>query len=104
MNNYAAMEAIEAYIYENLFEPSYNWPKHYFKKRSYERYTAEKILSLIACSNGVPALVIVEGFIKNLKIRERTAQDGNNMYSKIEFYSTMEDIATDIYDILRAMQ
>lgn len=98
MDNYVAIEAIEAYIYDNLFGPSSNWPKNYFRKRSYERYAAEKILSLIACGNGIPALVIVEKFIKSLRERDEKMKETDHLFS------IMLDVATDIYDILRAMQ
>lgn len=98
MENYRVLSAVEEYIEEKLFEPAANWPRYYFKKRSYERYAAYKILGMVAGSNGIPALRIVEDFIALVRKHPHRENESDMIFN------VLEDVATDIYDILRAMQ
>ena len=97
MDNYRAIKTVQAYIDDFMVKPEINWPRYIFKKRSYEIYAANKILSLIASSSGIPARTVINDFI--LLLRSRPDHKELDMC-----FCTMLDVATDIDDILRAME
>ena len=97
MDNYMAIRTVQSYIDDFMVEPAVNWPTYLFKKRSYEIYAANKILSLIASSGGIPAIKVVDNFIHLLKLRPD--------HKELDIlFLAMLDIATDIEDILIHME
>lgn len=97
MDNYRAIKTVQAYIDDFMVKPELNWPPYLFKKRSYEIFAANKILSLIASSGGIPAQTVINNFI--VLLRSRPDHKELDM-----LYLTMLDVATDIEDILRAIE
>ncbi|MBS6180517.1 MAG: hypothetical protein KH921_06990 [Erysipelotrichaceae bacterium] len=94
-----AIFAIKDYMVD-LFEPGRNWPKHYFRQRSYARWIVLEILNNIQNRPEIPPIQIVEEFVH--KTDEFSGVDHDDKNDSFIF-STAHDIATDILDILRAM-
>lgn len=91
--------AIEEYIFD-LPEPARDWPRYEFLKRSHEIWAATEILSIIKCHPYIPPYRLVEDFAcKTEKFSSIEHDDRNNSF----IFSTAHDVATDILDILRAM-
>lgn len=90
---------IQEYMYD-LFEPGRNWPKYEFSKRSYARWAASEILKSIQSSPNISAIKVVENFAQ--KTNEWSKMDHYNLNDGFIFY-VAHDVATDILDILRAM-
>lgn len=53
-----AIEAIEEYMCDNLFEPNRHWPKDEFDRKSCERWAAKEIIHRIKLSNKAPTAVV----------------------------------------------
>lgn len=85
---------IESYARQYLFEPAGNWPKYWFKQRSYRRWAAEELIELLKKDTSTPARIQVEKFIHKM-----------DMYSTINsssswIFAVARDEAENIYDIL----
>ncbi len=94
-----AISAIEDYMFD-LFEPGRNWPKYEFNKRSYERWAAKEILESIRRRPDVSPLQIAEEYVLMTdKLSGIEHDDRNDSF----IFSVAHDVATDILDILRAM-
>lgn len=91
--------AIQEYMYD-LFEPDRNWPKYEFRKRSYARWAASEILKCIQTNQNIPPMKVVEDFVQ--KTDEYSGIDHDDRNDSFIFYIA-HDVATDILDILRAM-
>ena len=94
-----AIFAIEEYMYD-LFEPGRNWPKYEFQKRSYTRWAAAEILRCIQKQPNRPSMEVVKDFVR--KTDEYSGIDHDDRNDSFIFY-VAHDVATDILDILRAM-
>lgn len=94
-----AISAIEDYMFD-LFEPGRNWPKYEFSKRSYERWTAKEILKRIQQHPEIPAINLVEEYVRMTDEFSGIEHDERN---DSFIFSVAHDVATDILDILRAM-
>ena len=57
-----AIECIQDYIWENLFELNVHWPMHEFKRRSYARWAALEILEKIKNGNRLPVIEVYDFF------------------------------------------
>lgn len=58
-----AVEFIQEYIDQWLFEPNYRWPRLEFNRRSYERWAAYEILNRIRAETaGRKVVDIIEEF------------------------------------------
>lgn len=91
--------AIEEYIFD-LPEPARDWPKYEFLKRSHEIWAATEILSIIKRHPHISPYHLVEEFAyKTDGFSGIDHDDRNNSF----IFSTAHDVATDILDILRAM-
>lgn len=96
-----AISAIRDYMYEHLFEPDRYWPKYEFRKRSYGRWAAEEIIACIQRQPDRSPLEIVEDFVYATDIYSGIEHnDRNDSF----IFHVAHDIATDILDILRAME
>lgn len=84
----------------DLFEPDRNWPKYEFRKRSYARRTASEILKRIQKNPQIPPMKVVEEFVR--KTDEYSGIEHDDRNDSFIFY-VAHDVATDILDILRAM-
>ena len=93
------ISAIEDYMFD-LFEPGRNWPKYEFNKRSYERWAAKEILKRIQQHPEIPAINLVEEYVLMTDEFSGIEHDGRN---DSFIFSVAHDVATDILDILRAM-
>lgn len=93
------ISVIEEYMVD-LFEPGRNWPKYEFRKRSYERWAAEEILSDIQHHSNMPPVLVVEEFVRRTDEFSNIEHDERN---DSFIFSVAHDVATDILDILRAM-
>lgn len=93
------ISAIEDYMFD-LFEPGRNWPKYEFSKRSYERWAAKEILESIRRRPDISPLQIVEGYVHMADKFSGIEHDERN---DSFIFSVAHDVATDILDILRAM-
>jgi hypothetical protein len=93
------VSAIEEYMFD-LFEPGRNWPKYEFRKRSYGRWAAEEILKSIQHHTDIPPMQIVEEFVRRTDEFSGIEHDERN---DSFIFSVAHDVATDILDILRAM-
>lgn len=98
MDNRAIL-AIEDYMFD-LFEPGRNWPRYEFRKRSYGRWMAEEILKSIKSHPDIWPIQIVEEFVRKTDEFSGIEHDERN---DSFIFSVAHDIATDILDILRAM-
>ena len=65
--NEQAIEAIEEFYYDSLFEPNRKWPKEEFDRRVYSRWAAQEILERIIECPVLPAQEIVQRFIDEMK-------------------------------------
>jgi len=90
---------IQEYMYD-LFEPGRNWPKYEFSKRSYARWAALEILRCIQSKPSLSPIKIVDEFAR--KTDEWAKMDHYDRNDGLIFY-VAHDVATDILDILRAM-
>lgn len=90
---------IQEYMYD-LFEPGRNWPKYEFSKRSYARWAASEILKRIQSNPNVSPLEIVEDYVR--KTDAWAKMDHYDRNDGFIFY-VAHDVATDVLDILRAM-
>ena len=91
-----AISAIEDYMFD-LFEPGRNWPKYEF---SYERWAAKEILKRIQQHPEIPAINLVEEYVLMTDEFSGIEHDERN---DSFIFSVAHDVATDILDILRAM-
>ncbi len=94
-----AISAIEDYMFD-LFEPGRNWPKYEFNKRSYERWAAKQILESVRHHPDISPLQIVEEYVRMTNEFSGIEHDERN---DSFIFSVAHDVATDILDILRAM-
>lgn len=94
-----AIFAIEEYIYD-LCEPGRYWPKYEFSKRSYEIWAATEILKCIQRQPDRTSIEVVKEFA--LKMDDFYGIDHDDKHDSFIFL-TAHDVATDILDILRAM-
>lgn len=93
------ISVIEDYMFD-LFEPGRNWPKYEFRKRSYGRWAAEEILKSIQRHRNISPMEVVEEFV--LRTNEFSGIEHDERNDSFIF-SVAHDVATDILDILRAM-
>lgn len=94
-----AIFAVKDYMFD-LFEPGPNWPKYEFSKRSYARWAAMEVLKCIQNHPDRTSTEIVEDFVR--KMDEYSGVEHDNRNDSFIFY-VAHDVATDILDILRAM-
>lgn len=94
-----AIFAIKEYMYD-LFEPARNWPDYEFRKRSYARWAAAEILKCIQKQPNRPSIEVVKDFVR--KTDDFSGIEHDNRNDSFIFY-VAHDVATDILDILRAM-
>lgn len=94
-----AISVIEEYMFD-LFEPGRNWPKYEFRKRSYGRWAAEEILKSIKRHPDISPMQTVEEFVRATDKFSGIEHDERN---DSFIFSVAHDVATDILDILRAM-
>ena len=93
------ISVIEDYMFD-LFDPGRNWPKYEFRKRSYERWAAEEILKSIQRHQDIPPMKVVKEFVRRTDEFSGIEHDERN---DSFIFSVAHDVATDILDILRAM-
>ena len=88
--------AIHKFIDDSLFKPEYNWPEHHFNERSYSRWAANEILTLITNYDLISPISVVSDFINKmdafLDMREGTEHE--------IIYSIARDMGYDILDVL----
>ena len=89
------ISVIEDYMFD-LFEPGRNWPKYEFRKRSYGRWAAEEILKSIQHHQDISPMEFVRRTDEFSGIEHDERNDSF-------IFSVAHDVATDILDILRAM-
>lgn len=82
MNTEVAIETIIDYIEGTLIEPRSNWPKWIFERRTYERWAAEELLTLVADHPEIDPMNIMTTFI-----------------SKMEMYRDLEGKASKMFKI-----
>lgn len=93
------ISVIEEYMFD-LFEPGRNWPKYEFRKRSYGRWAAEEILKSVQLHRDISPIQVVEEFVRRTDNFSGIEHDERN---DSFIFSVAHDVATDILDILRAM-
>lgn len=94
--NDEAIETIEDYYYQCLFEPNRRWPKLEIKRRCYERWAAEEILERIKDLKVVSATEVIERFMKELQSYLDLEQN-----EAVEFvFTTALETAEDIGSLL----
>lgn len=94
--NDEAIETIEDYYYQCLFEPNRRWPKIEIKRRCYERWAAEEIMERINKAKILPAQEVIERFMEEL--RKYLDLDQNK---DVEFiFTTALETAEDIGSLL----
>lgn len=94
--NDEAIETIEDYYYQCLFEPNRRWPPIEIKRRCYERWAAEEILERIAKTKVLPATEVIERFMSELKSYLNLEQN-----KTVEFiFTTALETAEDIGSLL----
>lgn len=94
------ISVIEEYMFDHLFEPERDWPKYEFHKRSYGRWAAEEILKNIQHHQDISPIEVVEEFVRKADEFSGIEHDERN---DSFIFSVAHDVATDILDILRAM-
>lgn len=94
-----AISVIQEYMYD-LFEPGRTWPKYEFRKRSYAWWAASEILKCVQTNQNIPPMKMVEDFVR--KTDEYSGVDHDDRNDSFIF-CVAHDVATDILDILRAM-
>lgn len=90
-----ALEAIQDYIWENLFEPNVHWPMYEFKRRSYARWAASEIKERIKNGNRLPVLEVYDFF--------KTVDDFSKMDSDVDMafiFKTAAETAEEIGSLL----
>lgn len=95
--------AIKEYYRNKLFAPSKGWPVYYFKYRSYSRWAAKEVLLRILKTPDVPAVDVVENFVRTLDDYIELSSAHWNKDDQLIFIAARET-ATDILDILTAMR
>ena len=88
-----AIEYIQDYIWENLFEPNVHWPMYEFKRRSYARWAAFEILKRIKLSNEKP-MHIVYKFYCTMDDFSKVDSDHDIAFLFKTAYETAEDIGS----------
>lgn len=84
----------------DLFEPGKTWPKYEFCKRSYARWATAEILKCIQTNQNISPITVVEDFVR--KTGEYSGVDHDDRNDSFIFF-VAHSVATDIWDILRAM-
>lgn len=97
--NGRVISVIEEYMFD-LFEPGRNWPKYESRKRSYGRWAAEEILKSVQLHLDISPIQVVEEFVRRTDEFSGIEHDDRN---DSFIFSVAHDVATDILDILRAM-
>lgn len=90
-----AIETIEDYAYESLFEPNIRWPKIEFDRRVFERWAVTEIVERIKLDPR-PPIFAIEDFMNEMDYYISLDQE-----KKIEFiFRTAREIAEDIGSLL----
>lgn len=80
------------YIEENLFAPARDWPEHEFRRRSYERWAAYKILKRILKAPEVEPFLVILYFRYQMDYLSRIRE-----HSDAEFiFTTARNIVDEI--------
>ena len=58
-----AVSIIQRYVDEHLFSPSFTWPKHEFRKRSYQQWAAYEICDRIMDKPFDDPITVIESFM-----------------------------------------
>ncbi len=94
MEHEKAISIIESYERRYLFEPANNWPKYWFKQRSYCRWAAEELIDYIRNNPSTPVIILVEKFINRMDLYSTKNQKNSWIFA------IARDEAQNIYDIL----
>lgn len=95
------VSAIEDYIYD-LTDPQRSWPKYYFRQRSFSRYAAGEILTLVKkASSFQESIDAVTDF--GIKMKSFAIMDHDDK-NDAQIFSVAYEVTTDILDILNAMK
>lgn len=88
-----ALEIIQNYIDECLFEPKINWPEYEFDKRSSERWAAnELMLYLMQHWDEAPVTSLIIRFMGRMDVFSEVKEDTPPSYRFIIARDTVEDI------------
>lgn len=109
--NEAAVSVLQYYIDEHLFEPRSNWPKDFFRGRSYSRWAAyelqgriiEESLRLpphltITCREQKTPIEIIVEFISEMDYFLEMSEMNGNRRSQFIF-SVAKETAKEIIDL-----
>lgn len=91
-----AIDTINDFIYENLFEPSRHWPEEEFQRKSCERWAANEIINRIKVSNRPPIDVV---YLFMLEMRKYSLLDTENK-NTAHMFELAYEIADEIGSIL----
>lgn len=84
------IKKLRSYMNDCLFPPEYSWSEDEFQKRSYSRWAAEEILSLLQSTNKDP-IDIVEDFADEIeRFSESTYQAKRIIFFAVQ--DTIDDI------------
>lgn len=88
-----ALEVIQEYIDEFLFEPDLHWPEYEFSKRSSERWAAYELMyHLKQHWNEAPAVDLIIRFIGKMDLYSELNEDSLPSYCFITARETANDI------------
>ncbi len=98
MSNDYILSVIREYADECLREPRRRLPRGCFEQRSYQKWAVDEIVKSIESSRFTPPIMVVEDFIR--KMDDFSCSNHKNSI----IFSIAHDVATDILDMLIAMQ
>ncbi len=91
--NYEAVIIIFRYLEESLFEPTKDWPKEEFEKRSYERWAAYEIIESLMDHPFITADMVIDEFILKMIFFAHLAKEKKQRFI----------IAIDVAETIRSL-
>lgn len=70
-----AVQIINEYIQEHLFEPSASWPKYEFAKRSYAQWAAYEIVHKLMDHPFEDPIIVIESFMFEMGMYAGISED-----------------------------
>ena len=91
-----AIERIKAYMDENLFEPSRNWPLYETERRIYSRWAVTEIIEALSSRPMDFPEIVVEEFLIKMIIFSRDEDGLSN-----QMFVVAKEVAEDILHLIK---
>lgn len=88
-----AVSIIQRYVDEHLFSPSFTWPKHEFRKRSYQQWAAYEICDRIMNKPFDDPITVIERFMFEMAMYACYGEDEQRSFIFQNAVETAEELS-----------